>query len=56
MVLGLAVLLRPADWLSYLSVAREASTLPALLAVSLRNLRDAWPLLRPKAAGILGPP
>ena len=31
-------------------------TLLAMLVVSAKNLRDAWPLIRPKPVGILGPP
>ena len=31
-------------------------TLLAMLVASARNLRDAWPLVRPKPVGILGPP
>jgi hypothetical protein len=31
-------------------------TLLAMLVASARNLRDAWPLFRPRAVGILGPP
>lgn len=39
-----------------LSAAVALVTLLAMLVVSARNLRDAWPLVRPKAVGILGPP
>ena len=39
-----------------LSTAVAEFTLVAMLVVSARNLRDAWPLVRPKPVGILGPP
>jgi hypothetical protein len=39
-----------------LSSAVALLTLVAMLVVSARNLRDAWPLVRPKPVGILGPP
>ena len=39
-----------------LSSAVALVTLAAMLVASARNLRDAWPLVRPKPVGILGPP
>ena len=39
-----------------LSSAVALLMLLAMLVVSSRNLRDAWPLVRPKPVGILGPP
>lgn len=39
-----------------LSSAVALGTLLVMLLVSARNLRDAWPLMRPKAVGILGRP
>lgn len=39
-----------------LSSAVALITLLAMLAASARNLRDAWPLVRPKPVGILGRP
>lgn len=43
----------PLGWLSMLVAL---ATLALMLLVSIRNLRDAWPRLRPRAAGILGQP
>ena len=39
-----------------LSSAVALLTLLAMLVASARNLRDAWPLVRPKPVGILGRP
>jgi hypothetical protein len=39
-----------------LSTAVAELTLMAILVASARNLRDAWPLVRPKPVGILGRP
>jgi hypothetical protein len=44
LAVGLAVLLRPADWISYIEIAREAAALPMLDVSVQTSLSGLWPL------------